>query len=436
MIRKVSYLHKRRINLIVAKRKQRLDQGEDNTGTMVQDTQPAISTIPCNREVQFQTATSMGLERKMVSYKDICIGVNGHNLSEEDADLFVAADGGEKEGADAGPQFVGDPLCPVVRLTEVEREAIRIPSKRAILVKVLGRKTTLKYFHARLIKLWQPRARLEVIDLDNEYFVIRFEDWDDLHHVLEGGPWMIAGHYIVIQRWQPKFSPYEDDLRRVAVWVRVPGLPIEYYDKRVLWRIGNVLGKTVKVDANTLSEKGNINGDFSTERAKFARICIEVDLNRILISKFDLEGRIFPVEYEDLHLVCFQCGRYGHRKDACPLLAAGESSKTVEPQGGDGIPQQQREPEPKAADASFGPWMIAQRPQRRNSKNQNGNVGKKVDILEMVNPKKAGVDKGINKKGNVGSRFNILQEEDCTKSDGDMIESTASQQENRGDMIR
>ncbi|KAJ1440032.1 hypothetical protein SESBI_02265 [Sesbania bispinosa] len=91
---------------------------------------------------------------------------------------------------------------------------------------------TLKFFHARLIKLWQPKARLEVIDLDNEYFVIRFEDWDDLQHFFEDGPWMIAGHYIVIQRWKPGFSPYANDLRRVALWVRVPGLPIEYYDNK------------------------------------------------------------------------------------------------------------------------------------------------------------------------------------------------------------
>ncbi|KAJ1393807.1 hypothetical protein SESBI_34691 [Sesbania bispinosa] len=116
---------------------------EDSPETVVQETQAAKSAIPCTRVVQFQTATNMGLERKMVSYKDICIGVNGHNQSEEDTELFATADGHEKEGAEDGPQFVGDPLCPIVRLTDVERESIRIPWKRAILVKVLGRKMTL-----------------------------------------------------------------------------------------------------------------------------------------------------------------------------------------------------------------------------------------------------------------------------------------------------
>ncbi|KAJ1400563.1 o-Glycosyl hydrolase family 30 [Sesbania bispinosa] len=32
----------------------------------------------------FETTIGMGMERKMISYKDICVGVNGHNVSEED----------------------------------------------------------------------------------------------------------------------------------------------------------------------------------------------------------------------------------------------------------------------------------------------------------------------------------------------------------------
>ncbi|KAJ1380322.1 hypothetical protein SESBI_46128 [Sesbania bispinosa] len=37
--------------------------------------------------VKFQTATGMGLERKVVSYKDVCLGVNGHNICSDD-DMF------------------------------------------------------------------------------------------------------------------------------------------------------------------------------------------------------------------------------------------------------------------------------------------------------------------------------------------------------------
>ncbi|KAJ1378106.1 cyclin-T2 isoform X1 [Sesbania bispinosa] len=53
----------------------------------------------------------------MVSYKDICLGVNGHNLSEEDVELFEVfqESGAEDKGDNAveGSSFLGDPLCPI-----------------------------------------------------------------------------------------------------------------------------------------------------------------------------------------------------------------------------------------------------------------------------------------------------------------------------------
>ncbi|KAJ1391162.1 Zinc finger, CCHC-type [Sesbania bispinosa] len=292
----------------------------------------------------------MGMERKLVSYKDVCLGVNGHNLSEDDAELFAEGLPEHTEGVagvEVSSHFLGDPLCPVVRLSEEERKAIQIPWRRALLVKLLGKRMGLKYFHARLIKLWQLRARLE------------------------DGPWMLADHYIVIQTWQPGFSLLADDLRHAVVWVRVSNLPIEFYDRRVLWRIGNVLGKTVKIDANTLRESGKFNGDFTTERAKFAHIYIEVDLNNILVSKFLLEGRVYPIEYEGLHLVCFKCGRYGHKKEACPLLfkASEEKDKEAPQMNSTGTPPAATADQTK--DSSFGPWMLAHKPQRRNSKSSS-----------------------------------------------------------------
>ncbi|KAJ1386061.1 hypothetical protein SESBI_41103 [Sesbania bispinosa] len=41
-----------------------------------------------------------------------------------------------------------------------------------------------------------------------------------------------------------------DELKRVAVWIRVPGLPMEYYDRNILWRIGDTLGKTQAGDGD------------------------------------------------------------------------------------------------------------------------------------------------------------------------------------------
>lgn len=37
---------------------------------------------------------------------------------------------------------------------------------------------------------------------------------------------MIVGHYFVVQKFQLEFFPNDDELKHVAVWIRVPSLPI------------------------------------------------------------------------------------------------------------------------------------------------------------------------------------------------------------------
>ncbi|KAJ1396948.1 IAA19-like protein [Sesbania bispinosa] len=70
-------------------------------------------------------------KRKMVSYKDICLGVKYHNTSSDDKDLFMeeleVGDEAQKRIDEIG--FKREPLWPLVRLSIDEREQIRIPWK-------------------------------------------------------------------------------------------------------------------------------------------------------------------------------------------------------------------------------------------------------------------------------------------------------------------
>ncbi|CAN1324628.1 hypothetical protein LINPERPRIM_LOCUS33174 [Linum perenne] len=98
----------------------------------------------------------------------------------------------------------------------------------------------------------------------------------------------------------------------MVVWVRFPHLPIHYYHAQVLTSLGNLIGKTVKIDFNTQQ----------AERGKFARIAIEIDLNEAIPPVVLLDGDIQKVEYENLPTLCFGCGRVGHDSKACPRNSA------------------------------------------------------------------------------------------------------------------
>lgn len=53
-------------------------------------------------------------------------------------------------------------------------------------------------------------------------------------------------------------------------------------------------------------------------RGQFAQVCVEVDLSKSLLSKFRLKCRVRKIEYEGMHIICFDCGISGHCKDGCP----------------------------------------------------------------------------------------------------------------------
>ncbi|XP_020216678.1 uncharacterized protein LOC109800297 [Cajanus cajan] len=150
-----------------------------------------------------------------------------------------------------------------------------------------------------------------MIDMPNDFFLVQFMEEEDYRHALYDCPWMIADHYILVQRWRPFFTLTANKTKKVAAWIRIPGLPIELYNDRFLWRVGSKLGTMLKIDKLTSIHS----------RGKFARICVEVNLNRRLVSMINVLGHIIKLEYEGLHSVCFNCGKYGHRQDQCDVAA-------------------------------------------------------------------------------------------------------------------
>ncbi|KAJ1376426.1 hypothetical protein SESBI_49955 [Sesbania bispinosa] len=160
--------------------------------------------------------------------------------------------------------------------------------------------------------------------------------------LLGGGPWVISGHYLVMQRWQPEFFPFT--------------------------------GAHMKIDSCTMSMKSG-NGDQLVERGKFARLCIEVDLRKRLVAKFQLNNR------------------------TCMSTPVNQSKPVSELSGGDSSEKGQ------TGEDAFGPWMLAgrQRHHQPNSSTRGSRSGSGIKLHDAV-------------KGNVadpnGLRFDVLME-DC-----------------------
>ncbi|CAI0434505.1 unnamed protein product [Linum tenue] len=227
---------------------------------------------------------------------------------------------------------------------------------------------------------------MQIVDLEQGYFMIKFSNVADYTKSLTEGPWIIFEHYLVVRKWTPTFRITAKLPPSLIVWVCFLAMPIQYYHTSILTAIGNTIGKLINIDYHTQS----------AQRGKFARIAVEIDVSKPLIPDFYLDDCIQLVEYENLPKVCFSCGRIGHEKEeyhdgtpvhsttssiiATQLPTAEQHTHTpfTVSSSSPSHQQQLNVPDPTAQqsetapiDSGFGPWMIVKRKPRRSSKNKD-----------------------------------------------------------------
>ncbi|KAL4290760.1 hypothetical protein GQ457_14G014310 [Hibiscus cannabinus] len=245
---------------------------------------------------------------------------------------------------------------PTIRFSDRVHDKVDWSMIHTIIVRLLGRSIGYKVLLDMIYGLWHPRGELQLIDLENNYYLVRFEDERDYADVLINGPWAIFGSYLTVQPWSRSFSTDEKYPSNIVVWVRLPCLPYRYYCKALFRRIAQLVGRVIKVDYNTKAG----------EHGKFARLAIMVDLNKPLRSCIGIDNFVRKIEYEGLQQICYSCGKYGHAEDICATVSSSQEA----PRSDVAALAPNR-----SADVSnnslYGPWMIANTRRRRASKAAN-----------------------------------------------------------------
>ncbi|CAN1824411.1 hypothetical protein LINPERHAP1_LOCUS30771 [Linum perenne] len=200
-----------------------------------------------------------------------------------------------------------NPRCPKVHFSEDEVKQFYRPWSKALVVRVLEKSFGYPALRRRLEFLWAKGGRIPVSDLSNDFFLVRFSDADDYQRAAFHGPWKMYYYYITVARWTPSFNE-EEPIRTILTWVRLPKLPIHYFNHVAVNRIGNHIGKMIRMDLATTEGA----------RARYARVCVEIDLSKPLLGKYMIGDRVFYIEYESIKNFCYLCGLYGYKADSCP----------------------------------------------------------------------------------------------------------------------
>ncbi|KAH1120984.1 hypothetical protein J1N35_004144 [Gossypium stocksii] len=113
-----------------------------------------------------------------------------------------------------------------------------------------------------------------------------------------------------------------------------------------------MIGKVKKLDFNRDSRA----------RGQYARMVVFVNLGRPLVSKILISGSPQRIEYDNLPVVCFKCGCYGHTKETCSsviqTLGVKEKGETSE---------QTSVITAVAGGGDYSPWMLVERKTRHGN---------------------------------------------------------------------
>ena len=236
----------------------------------------------------------------------------------------------------------------VVNLSSERKSKMQSQWTKALIVKVIGRTICYHFLHSRLLGMWKPAGKLECIALGVNFFLIKLYLKKDYVKILSGGPWFVGGHFLSIRGWVPNFKPSTTNVSSIVVWVRLPKLPVEYYKPSILRDLGNAIGSVLRIDTHTATEM----------RGRFAKHCVQVDLEKPLIRIIKCSGLEHPVQYEGISSMCFSYEWVGHQSEGCPYKT--RSSKEVGEKIGEKDEAGNLSEHAKAApeEEAFGPWVL------------------------------------------------------------------------------
>ncbi|KAF9606879.1 hypothetical protein IFM89_029478 [Coptis chinensis] len=103
---------------------------------------------------------------------------------------------------------------------------------------------------ALVVDKWAPSGECIVTPLGKGFLMFKFDKEEDYTKVWEQGSWMFDSQVLRLSKWTPNFTTEKESQSHAMVWVRFPGLSLEYWEVKNLLAMGKTLGRPMHVDLN------------------------------------------------------------------------------------------------------------------------------------------------------------------------------------------
>lgn len=129
---------------------------------------------------------------------------------------------------------------------------------------------------------WKTSGLVLVAALPKGFFAFQFTCKEDSRAVRSGGPWVIRKSSLALKKWSSKVDLFDSIFEMVLVWVRLPSLPLEYWNTDIFNGIASSFVEILSIDTMTTARK----------RLGYSSICVGVSQNADLPSSIDIQSKL------------------------------------------------------------------------------------------------------------------------------------------------
>ncbi|KAL2250186.1 UNVERIFIED_CONTAM: hypothetical protein Sindi_2492300 [Sesamum indicum] len=204
------------------------------------------------------SATAGGLSPPVRSYRDAVAGAAVHIFIPPDRCSFSGS--GKK----------------VLRFSSNEISRLSLPFRYALVGKFSH-----GYPSMQNLRRWMLaqgfRGDFSVGAINVRHVFIKFALEEDYTKLWIKSIWFVEGFPMRVFKWTPTFNPREES-PIIPVWVRLPELPIQFFDREASFSIARLLGTPLRTDVSTAT----------LVRPSVPRVCIEINLLEPLQTEIGL----------------------------------------------------------------------------------------------------------------------------------------------------
>lgn len=158
---------------------------------------------------------------------------------------------------------------------------------------------------------WNLKAEPVISLLDPRHVLILPPTYDDMILAQSHVKHIIETSHVRVFRWTKDFKLGKDSTI-VRIWSRLPYLLFPLHNPSYLQRIGNTIGKFLRIDGPTQA----------MQNLMHARICVKIDVSKpflqsIWIGETKEDGFMQRIDYEGNNAFYTKCGLLGHVAGVC-----------------------------------------------------------------------------------------------------------------------